>query len=247
MFLKFFKPTINSVRFKKKIVLFFYKNCLSVFFSNLKSFFFKKNFNKNKFLENRNKKYIDDLDVTTLNSFIIFKVRFFSYTNLLYGYCFSTDGSVSIKPLPYGFSSKILKQSLFFCEDIFGLKNNLFFSKIGDLFFFVKSNNSVYAASAGTYCTVLHVGRFNKYILIMLPSKNKKTIHLNSGGIVGRASNIFSKYQIYSSFGQKKIIKKHSVHVRGIAMNPVDHPNGGRSKIKQPLKTRYGLIAKRGK
>jgi ribosomal protein L2 len=35
--------------------------------------------------------------------------------------------------------------------------------------------------------------------------------------------------------------------VRGVAKNPVDHPNGGRSKTKQPLKTPWGLIAKHNK
>ena len=41
--------------------------------------------------------------------------------------------------------------------------------------------------------------------------------------------------------------KKKILRVRGIAMNPVDHPNGGRANTKQPLKNPWGKIAKRNK
>ena len=35
--------------------------------------------------------------------------------------------------------------------------------------------------------------------------------------------------------------------VRGIAKNPVDHPNGGRSNTKKPFKNCFNKIAKMGK
>lgn len=38
--------------------------------------------------------------------------------------------------------------------------------------------------------------------------------------------------------------KNYKIHVRGVAMNPVDHPNGGRTKAKQPEKSPWGWIAK---
>lgn len=41
--------------------------------------------------------------------------------------------------------------------------------------------------------------------------------------------------------------KKQKISVRGVAMNPVDHPNGGRTKSNQPEKTPWGWIAKCGK
>ena len=37
---------------------------------------------------------------------------------------------------------------------------------------------------------------------------------------------------------------KKTLHVRGVAMNPVDHPNGGRTKAKQPELSPWGWIAK---
>jgi large subunit ribosomal protein L2 len=35
--------------------------------------------------------------------------------------------------------------------------------------------------------------------------------------------------------------------VRGVAKNPVDHPNGGRTKAKQPELSPWGWVAKCGK
>lgn len=41
--------------------------------------------------------------------------------------------------------------------------------------------------------------------------------------------------------------KKKKITVRGVAKNPVDHPNGGRTKAKQPELSPWGWIAKRNK
>ena len=51
--------------------------------------------------------------------------------------------------------------------------------------------------------------------------------------LLARNDNIFKNRQelnMYKHFYRR-------VTVRGIAKNPVDHPNGGRSNTKQPLKT----------
>lgn len=40
---------------------------------------------------------------------------------------------------------------------------------------------------------------------------------------------------------------KKKITVRGVAKNPVDHPNGGRTKAKQPELSPWGWIAKRNK
>ena len=47
-------------------------------------------------------------------------------------------------------------------------------------------------------------------------------------------------------------LEKHSklskkIMVRGVAKNPVDHPNGGRTKAKQPEKSPWGWVAKLNK
>jgi large subunit ribosomal protein L2 len=53
---------------------------------------------------------------------------------------------------------------------------------------------------------------------------------------IGRVSNIYYRYTVFASFNGKYRIKKKEPSTRGIAMNPVDHPNGGRSKIKKPFR-----------
>jgi large subunit ribosomal protein L2 len=35
--------------------------------------------------------------------------------------------------------------------------------------------------------------------------------------------------------------------VRGVAQNPVDHPNGGRTKTNKPERSPWGWVAKKGK
>lgn len=65
--------------------------------------------------------------------------------------------------------------------------------------------------------------------------------------MVGRTAGMFTKYRVFGSFGLCIEKKKKRFSTRGIAMNPVDHHNGGRSKSKSPFFTKYGRIAKKGK
>ena len=41
--------------------------------------------------------------------------------------------------------------------------------------------------------------------------------------------------------------KTKKIKVRGVAMNPVDHPNGGRTKTVQPEKSPWNWVAKKKK
>jgi len=56
---------------------------------------------------------------------------------------------------------------------------------------------------------------------------------------VGRNSNISKKFNI---FGKAGLVKKlgFNSNVRGVAMNPVDHPHGGRTKTNSPQKSVWG-------
>ena len=99
------------------------------------------------------------------------------------------------------------------------------------------------AVCNGTYIFLKKKVSFKGFFQVILPSGFFKKININSLITLGRNDNIFEKKLIFSSFWAKK--KK--IRVRGIAKNPVDHPNGGRSNTKQPLKTPWGLIAKKSK
>jgi large subunit ribosomal protein L2 len=80
-----------------------------------------------------------------------------------------------------------------------------------------------------------------------IPTKLFQKLSFFSDCIVGRVSNRFYRFTKNgkASIGIKK--KKKVLSVRGIAMNPVDHPNGGRANTKRPLRNPWGKVAKFGK
>jgi large subunit ribosomal protein L2 len=89
------------------------------------------------------------------------------------------------------------------------------------------------ACSNGTYCQILDIYDDLNIVLLLLPSGEKKYVSKNSLVTLGRNSNIYYKYIIYGSAGSIFERGRKSI-VRGVAMNPVDHPHGGRTKTNKP-------------
>jgi len=120
---------------------------------------------------------------------------------------------------------------------------NINFSNVGNFF----TQKVTYAKSAGTYCKIRKFKKGKKkLILIILPSN--KEIYLTKQTIVyiGKNQNFYSNKLIEGKYGFSfHNFKK--INVRGVAMNPVDHPNGGRAKSVQPEKSPWNWIAKRTK
>lgn len=102
----------------------------------------------------------------------------------------------------------------------------------------------LFCKSSGTSAVKLLFTKKNKLALITLPSSQQKFIPTNAmcvlGSIFDLKTNICWKGKFKNSFHKK-------ITVRGVAMNPVDHPNGGRTKAKQPEKSPWGWIAKNNK
>jgi len=100
-----------------------------------------------------------------------------------------------------------------------------------------------YIKAAGTYGHVLDIFKDLSLILLKLPSSRKKIVNFNSVVTIGRNNFIDKKYQFYSKAG---ILKNNGVasKVRGVAMNPVDHPHGGRTKTNSPEVSLWGWVAK---
>ena len=101
-----------------------------------------------------------------------------------------------------------------------------------------------YARSAGTSAKVIKVDLSTHLALVKLPSGVRKffsiygTILLGPAALKLKRKLANTKSGYWRSFGLKS-------HVRGVAMNPVDHPHGGRTKsIKYP-RTPWGKTAKR--
>ena len=53
---------------------------------------------------------------------------------------------------------------------------------------------------------------------------------------LGRNSNIMHKFTVFGKAGIRRNYGSRPI-VRGVARNPVDHPNGGRTKTNKPEKS----------
>ena len=72
-----------------------------------------------------------------------------------------------------------------------------------------------------------------EYITFKLPTGATKYLSFNNYVILGRNSNLLNYKQTLGKAGFNRNIGFKS-KVRGVAMNPVDHPHGGRTKPSKP-------------
>lgn len=100
-----------------------------------------------------------------------------------------------------------------------------------------------YSRSSGTKSKIIKFDKFNHTVLLQLPSKLKKIFSYYSFALLDQVSffekknfsNLKSGY--WRSFGVKPV-------VRGVAMNAVDHPHGGRTKSVKYPRTPWGKTTK---
>ncbi|HNS32422.1 MAG TPA: 50S ribosomal protein L2 [bacterium] len=78
--------------------------------------------------------------------------------------------------------------------------------------------------SAGTFATLMVKG--DKYAQVKLPSGEVRLFDLGCMATIGQVSNPEYKYVSIGKAGRNRNLGKRPT-VRGIAMNPVDHPHGG--------------------
>ena len=89
-----------------------------------------------------------------------------------------------------------------------------------------KNKKAQYVLSAGTYCQLLYKSLL--FCKVRLPSNQIIKVYASSFATVGTISNIFNKFVVLGKAGRNRSLGIRP-KVRGIAMNPVDHPHGGRS------------------
>jgi large subunit ribosomal protein L2 len=78
--------------------------------------------------------------------------------------------------------------------------------------------------SAGTFAQLM--AKENKYALIKLPSGEVRMVLLNCCATIGQLGNVVHENISLGKAGRKRWLGKRP-KVRGVAMNPVDHPMGG--------------------
>jgi large subunit ribosomal protein L2 len=99
------------------------------------------------------------------------------------------------------------------------------------------------ARSAGTYATL--TGREDKYAVLRLPSGEVRRVLITCRAVMGAASNPDHSLTIRGKAGARRWLGRRP-RVRGVAMNPVDHPMGGgegRASGGHP-RSRTGIMAK---
>ena len=99
------------------------------------------------------------------------------------------------------------------------------------------------ARSAGSYAVLM--GREGKYAIVKLPSGEVRRILQTCKATIGTASNPDHNLQVLGKAGRKRWLGRRP-RVRGVAMNPVDHPMGGgegRASGGHP-RSRTGIMAK---
>jgi len=175
--------------------------------------------------------------------FVPFKNKLISlvyFSNGIFTYYLTNESSKLFLFLFSTFSKKISKIKL----------NNIFFMlfKIKKLSFvscleLTPGKLAQYARSSGVKAKIIKFDYYNHCVLVQLPSTIKKIfsyysfVMLNKISLSEHSNMSNGKAGYWRSFGSKSL-------VRGVAMNPVDHPNGGRTKsIKYP-RTPWGKTTK---
>lgn len=89
--------------------------------------------------------------------------------------------------------------------------------------------------AAGTYAQI--VAKEGKFVTLKLPSSEVRNIHNKCHATIGQVGNIDHSNIVVGKAGRNRWLSRRP-HVRGVAMNPVDHPHGG-GEGKSPIgKTR---------
>lgn len=114
---------------------------------------------------------------------------------------------------------------------------------IGQLYCSIVYNNKKLSTSNGSYCSIFNINYKENSVLIILPSGLKKKINFNSTVIIGRMGLVEYKISNLGKAGSRIFLGTRP-NVRGVAMNPVDHPHGGRTKTNSPERSPWGWVTK---
>lgn len=101
----------------------------------------------------------------------------------------------------------------------------------------------VFARAAGNFCQVVNKNIEGKFTLIRTPSKEERLVSHDCRATIGVVSNHEHEYEQYGKAGYWRNKGRRPV-VRGCAMNPVDHPHGGRTVGGRPSVTPWGKPCK---
>lgn len=103
---------------------------------------------------------------------------------------------------------------------------------------------TAFAKSAGAFAQLVY--RTAKSWIVKLPSGELKHVPLASIGTYGIVSNLAHKQRNYGKAGRRRWMNFRPI-VRGVAMNPIDHPHGGgqgKTSAGRPSVSPWGKLTK---
>ena len=101
-----------------------------------------------------------------------------------------------------------------------------------------------YVRAAGAYAKI--ISKTNRYAIIQLCSGTIRRVLLECIATIGQVSNFNYMFKKFNKAGTLRHLGWRPV-VRGVAMNPIDHPHGGgqgKTSGGRPSVTPWGLITK---
>lgn len=236
----------------------------------LKFLYKKKSFFNNFYFIKKNKKIKTKLIHRRLSLTTNYSYKFFNIKLSLFNYVIQNFGfqKQPIKEFAYGKSIYNQTQLFLFTEHMFpgfklyNLKNLLtlkhsFINQLLPLYmiplnsiicyvFNGQNSKMSYAKSSGCNAFKRKLLKKTKLCYVEMPSKKLKLLPVYAQGVFSSNKNYFYNKLVAGGWGfSQKGVKK--ITVRGVAKNPVDHPNGGRTKAKQPELSPWGWIAKLNK
>lgn len=194
-----------------------------------------------------------------LHKFFIYKPNLFNFVVLNFGYSKLPQREfVYVKTL-YSVTKLMINNPCFYPGFI--LKNFLTITNLKQLtaqivplvlvplnvpislVFNILNKKPTFAKSSGTYATKRKLDKKTKLFFIILPSKQQQLLPKHIYCTLAPSVNLLLHKRVEGKWGTYFTTRKN-IAVRGVAQNPVDHPNGGRTKAKQPELSPWGWIAK---
>lgn len=139
------------------------------------------------------------------------------------------------------YSGSLVVSELKVRDQYIGYKMQLKFISVGAIINNISNHNKIiYSSSAGSFCQLIEKKLKCK---VRLPSGKIILLPNNYFGTLGCVSNLQHKSICIGKAGKNRL-KGIRPSVRGIAMNPVDHPHGGRTNGGRPSVTPWGIPTK---
>lgn len=106
---------------------------------------------------------------------------------------------------------------------------------------YVNESHCRYIKAAGTFGIIMQ--KDSNVCKVKLPSGAIKLFDVKTLCFLGKISNKVNRFTVLGTAGRSRL-KNNRPHVRGVAMNPVDHPHGGQTSGGIPSVTPWGIPTK---